>query len=386
MNTAPEFVPQPTPEAIARWLRLMVEPESVVELRILEVIDNPKYPHFTVSGYFDDNHLNELAKIALAHTKKAEGVYVTINPLVPDMMALANNQVKRRPKATAADDHVVRRVGLVFDADPRRTPKGISSTDEEKAHAWERINALRDDLTARGWPAPVLADSGNGYHLRFRVDLPADDGGLVERVLKAADAKFSDDRVEMDPKLFNPARLIKLYGTMSRKGDATANRPHRWTCVLEAPADRDDFHVVPRELLEALASEAPAPAPPSPADRGRSVWSMTATNGQGASAVDRARAYIFAPGFPDSIDGENGHGRLNHVACVLIDQFGLTEGEALPLFAEWNEAKARPPESEKQLWHKLADALKNHPTPSLGLLNAPMSNGASPDPTGNPQR
>jgi hypothetical protein len=28
--------------------------------------------------------------------------------------------------------------------------------------------------------------------------LPVDDGGLVERVLKAADALFSDDRVKID--------------------------------------------------------------------------------------------------------------------------------------------------------------------------------------------
>ncbi|MEW4569731.1 AAA family ATPase [Tautonia sp. JC769] len=363
MNVPPLHVAEPTPENVAAWLRPLVEPGSIIELRVLGVIDNPNYPAFTVAGCFDSDHLDPLAKIALAWTPKAEGVYVTINPLVPDMLALASNRVKRKPKTTAADENVVRRVGIAFDADPRRSPSGISSTDEEKALAWDRIIALRDDLTARGWPPPILADSGNGYHLRYRVDLPSDDGGLIARALKAADARFSDDRVQIDPKLFNPARVIKLYGSMARKGDSTPNRPHRWTAVLEGPTSRGDYHVVPRELLEALASEAP-----SPADRESNVWSMTA----GTGAADRARAYIFAPGFPDAIEGENGHGRLYHVACVLVDGFGLSEADAYPIFAEWNEAKARPPESEKQLRHKLADAVKNHPSPSCKLLNAPM--------------
>ncbi len=376
MNTPPKFVPQPTPEAVVQWLRPMVEPGSIVELRILGHVDNPKYPASVWAGYFDTDHLDNLAKIALANTKKSEGVYVTIRPLVPDMLSLANNQVKRKPKTTATDEHVIRRVGLVFDADPKRKPSGISSTDQEKALAWERIIALRDDLDARGFPAPILADSGNGYHLRYRVDLPADDGGLIERVSKAVDHLHSDDRVEMDPKLFNASRIIKLYGTMSRKGDSTTNRPHRWNCVLEGPTTREDFHEVPRELLEELANEAPAPAPAPPVDRGKPGWPITF--GQGASPVDRARAYIFSDGFPDAIDGENGHGRLYHVAFVLVDQFGLSESDAYQELARWNEAKARPPESENQIRHKLASAMKKHPTPSLGLLNAPRPNGTPP--------
>jgi len=27
--------------------------------------------------------------------------------------------------------------------------------------------------------------------------------------------------------VFNPARICKLYGTLSRKGDSTPERPHR---------------------------------------------------------------------------------------------------------------------------------------------------------------
>jgi putative DNA primase/helicase len=240
-----------TADRIARYLRWLHESGDVIELRILNVVDNPRYGAFTLSGYFDHGHLDELAKIAMEWTDRAEGVYCTVNPVRPDLLARAANRVVRKPKHTTGDAEIVRRIGLVFDADPRR-PAGVSATDAEKAAAHERILQVKDELTRRGWPALIVADSGNGYHLRYKIDLPADDGGLIERVLKAADALWSDERVAIDTSLFNPARIIKLYGTIARKGDHTDDRPHRQSRVISAPKD---FHVVPRELLEALAAE-----------------------------------------------------------------------------------------------------------------------------------
>ena len=58
---------------------------------------------------------------------------------------------------------------------------GISSSDDEHTAALERAMAIRDELSKRGWPEPIFADSGNGGHLLYQVDLPRDDGGLVER-------------------------------------------------------------------------------------------------------------------------------------------------------------------------------------------------------------
>src|SRR5262249_2049763 len=151
----------------ARWLRLVVKPGTVVELRMLGVVDNPKYPPFPISGYFDSDHLDELARIAMAWTGKAEGCYVTINPVVPGLPARAANRIIKRPKHTTSDAEITRRIGIVFDADPVR-PAGVSATDAEKALAWARIDQLVEELTRRGWPQPILADSGNGYHARYK--------------------------------------------------------------------------------------------------------------------------------------------------------------------------------------------------------------------------
>ena len=49
--------------------------------------------------------------------------------------------------------------------------------------------------------------------------------------LATLDALFSDERVNVDTANFNAARIWKLYGTVSRKGDNTPGAP--------APAEPD---------------------------------------------------------------------------------------------------------------------------------------------------
>jgi hypothetical protein len=365
---------------IVRWLRLVVDPGDVIELRILGVVDDPKYKPFTVSGYFDDAHLDALAQAALEWTKRAEGVYVTINRVNPGLLARAANRVIKWPKSTTADADIVRRIWLVFDLDPKRHA-GVSATDAEKALARERADQLVADLTRRGWPAPIVVDSGNGHHVWYRIDLANSDGArdLVKGVLEAASALFSDDKVEVDTALFNAARIIKLPGTQARKGDSTQDRPHRWSQVISAPVS---LQVVPVELLEGLAAEHQPPEPPPEAEANGQPTDTHAKSafGDGASPEARARAYVNAPGFPASVAGQHGHDRLYHVASVLIDGFGLSYHQAMPILQAWNQARAHPPESDKQLQHKLTDAIKTHPTPSRRLLNADRSGAGRASP------
>jgi hypothetical protein len=123
---------------------------------------------------------------------------------------------------------------MLVDCDPKRLA-GISSSETEKALAHERALAIRDFLWGAVWPPPILADSGNGWHLLYRIDLPPDDGEVVKRCLHALAARFDDARVSIDTAVFNPARIVKLYGTMARKGDSTPERPHRFSRLVEIP-------------------------------------------------------------------------------------------------------------------------------------------------------
>jgi hypothetical protein len=116
----------------------------------------------------------------------------------------------------------------------------------------------------QGWPLPVLADSGNGGHLLYRIDLSNDESSrdVLARCLAALALRFSDEAVSVDETVFNAARIWKLYGTRTCKGDPTPERPHRRAGLCEAPTR---LEVVPRDLLENLAALAPA----QPDPRGR---------------------------------------------------------------------------------------------------------------------
>ena len=226
-------VKEPGAEELARTMQLFVEPDQVVELRALQVQGYGK-PHVE-AGYFDSDHLLQMAKAALSITGNAKGVYFTLNPLQPDLLARRCNRIATAVEGELTKDkNVLKRRWLLVDADPVRDPF-ISATNAEKAAALETIREVRSYLQSKAWPDPILADSGNGYHLLFRVDLPADDQGTIKRILLALARRFDNDHVKIDTSVFNPARICKMPGTMARKGDDVPNRPHRRAQLLEVP-------------------------------------------------------------------------------------------------------------------------------------------------------
>ena len=107
-----------------------------------------------------------------------------------------------------------------------------------------------DGLSSLGWPKPVLTDSGNGAQLMYRIDLPADDGELVRRVIGEI-AKASSEQVAIDTSVHNPARIWRLPGTMNCKGDSIPERPHRMARILEEP---QDIVSVSREQMQDIVS------------------------------------------------------------------------------------------------------------------------------------
>ena len=131
------------------------------------------------------------------------------------------------------DTDITQRRWLPIELDPVR-PSGISATDEEHAKALARTIEIRGALRDRGWPEPIVADSGNGGHLLYRIDLPSNDDGIVKRCLQASHIA-SMTNVVVDQSVFNPARIWKLYGTLSREGDNLSDRPHRLARILELP-------------------------------------------------------------------------------------------------------------------------------------------------------
>ncbi len=238
-------------------LRLLVPRGQVTELRALNVRRGRGRP-FQSSGYFDD--LDAMADAAAILSGQADGVYFLPNPVDKRLLARSCNKLKDYPKRTTTDAEITRRVVLLLDFDAIR-PAGIPATDSEHTMAIDRARAARDRLHGVGFPPPVLADSGNGAHLVYRVDLPRDDKGLLKRCLEGAAFLFDDIAVQVDRTVYNAARIWKMYGTLARKGDGAPGQPHRYALILDAPEQLD---VVPEKLLLSLADAAPKVPTPKP--------------------------------------------------------------------------------------------------------------------------
>ena len=233
---------------LTRTVEALFSPGDVVELRTFK-------DGATFSGYFDDHE--ELVKAAARHDERGHDVYITLNKLPEEIAYRRYNRIERMKgrDASTSDKDVERRTHLFIDNDCKRVA-GISSTDEEKEKARRKAREIQDYLGEQGWPDPIVGDSGNGHHLLYLIDLPADQAGLelVAGVLEALDFKFSDDSVEVDTTTKNAARITKFYGTVAKKGDDLPRRPHRPSKLLEIP---EKPAPVNREQLAKVAAMKP---------------------------------------------------------------------------------------------------------------------------------
>ncbi|MDM8008117.1 MAG: YfjI family protein [Phycisphaerae bacterium] len=233
-------------QMILRALSIVAEPGQVVEVRVPEARLAGSGRAAVISGFYND--MGRLATDAASLGGK--GIFVTLNPVNAALLArCANRTQKAASGTTTSDTDIIKRRWVLVDIDPKR-PAGISATDAEHDEALAKAQTIADELHAEGWPMPVEIDSGNGAHLWYRVDLPADDDGLVRRFLAGLAERYNDDVVEIDRAVFNPARITKLPGTTAAKGDNTPDRPHRMAKILRVPST---IEPVSRELLEQAA-------------------------------------------------------------------------------------------------------------------------------------
>ena len=248
-------------EAIRRAISILAAPGQVIELRALG--------GSITSGYFDD--YEELGRVAsILDTHGYHGIYITLNPVSPALLSRRANRVKirlARSDATTADTDITSRRWLPIDIDPVR-PSGISSSEEEHRAALGLAEEISAFLSGLGFPDPVIADSGNGAHLLYRIDLPNDTASrdLIRGCLSSLDTRFSDETCTVDTANANAARIWKLYGTLSSKGDSTADRPHRRAGLITVPGE---IAVVPVSLLTRLSGLFPSDGVVHPPDNTR---------------------------------------------------------------------------------------------------------------------
>ena len=355
----------PDPVAtVARWLTTLVDPsDGCVELRCLDVVPRPGTRPQAWCGFYSPDSPAVMAREALRITPKARGVYLTLNPLKPELLARRNGRCEFAGRdTTSSDGDVLRRRWLLVDVDTKTTVSGVSTTDGEKDAAGAVAENVANFLGENGWNDPIRCDSGNGFHLFYRIDLPNDDESrkLVNRVLKTLASKFDTDAAKVNQSVFNAGRIVKLPGTMARKGENTSERPHRRARLLEDRSPADPV-VIDVELLRDIAEMALRPSQPVVASvSGRS------RSRRGSDVICRARKYLST--LPPGIAGQNGSGTTFRAAAALVQDFTMSESDAWPLLLEFNE-RCEPPWSESELRHKLKGAIEQ-PVERGRLLNA----------------
>ena len=215
---------------------------------------------FTASGYFKDSQT--LCKSLARYQNRSDvNFYMVMNQI--DDACYSRRQRDtfiERPKETTSDKDITNRRWLLIDLDSDR-PSGVSATEEEVKNATEKGVQVYKYLIGMGFAEPVVARSGNGLHLLFRINLMNDtqSNTLIKRCLQALDMLFSDDNVKVDTSVYNASRITKLYGTYASKGNDTEERPHRLSRIIRVPREIETTDV---ETLIALAKKLPEPEVP----------------------------------------------------------------------------------------------------------------------------
>lgn len=164
-----------------QYVDQLFEDNGVVELRL---VGTP-----TLSGLYDDSDaLLRDARQVWSHGH----VYTSLNAPCP---MVVSNRLGRNHGLKDSDIGWVTR--LPFDFDPIR-PAGVGSTEEEIDAAYETREALIGYLGSFGWPEPIRAFSGNGFHAQFRVRVPNNEEtrDILYRIYAGLRQQFSTAHVQ----------------------------------------------------------------------------------------------------------------------------------------------------------------------------------------------
>jgi putative DNA primase/helicase len=300
MNTTSTVLqtPQPDKTEILSTLAALHCPQDVIELRVF-----PKGRKAIHSGYFDSDHLNLLADYAVQYSAQGASVYITLNPVDPQLLNRYANRIETNPQATTNDKQVTHRRWLLIDLDPVR-PSGTGATEPQVQAAMAKAIEIQQYLQSLDWPSPVMAMSGNGFHLLYAVNLPNDEDTktLLKASLESLGNRFDDDQIKVDRTVFNAARICKLYGTVANKGDHTAQAPWRPSLMMDTPTR----HEVRREQLRALT------APTLPYE---GVNAFTNKIGNAQASGFNLEAFFDQHGIQYTTDQHEGRERFKLAAC-----------------------------------------------------------------------
>lgn len=292
-----------TQDQLATYAAIVWEPDEIIEVRPLPPVAAwAGFPRWMKAGELAQN--NDVLK---EHNQGGTNIYAGVLPRTHD------------GGSKAVDTDSGRVVWADFD---NTTPADAVMTAKQ--------GGLPD-------PTMVVA-SGHGAHLFWRLAEPEHKDTLCPLVKRLALHLGTDKSVS------DPARILRLPGFTNHK------KPPANAYIADAYPERVyTFSEIAACIPEPeQAKPAPAQAQPTPQpDR--------------AQLIQRARAYV------SKMEGSNEGGRTTkafHVACVLLNDLGLTESEARPVLVGWDNMSNNPPlvttYGEAEYDKLLTNAMKYH--------------------------
>ena len=204
-----------------KWWDVLRDGNQLTEIRLIANDGR------TASGIFDN--IDEIIKAIMPYTNDWN-IYYTINRLPDDVRGLPQyNKIIVRPKQTCNDNMMVARDYVCIDLDSRRL-SGTNATDEQVEFTKKKANEVYKYLVNAGFNPPSVVFSSNGVHLYLRCAMLNNEKNtkLVKRFLQALSMMFTDEHTDVDEKVFNCARIMRLPSTYSCKGNTMdASRPQR---------------------------------------------------------------------------------------------------------------------------------------------------------------
>ena len=158
--------------------------------------------------------------------------YLSLNPVKEYCESREQFNSLRKCRVMTQDNDIDRLTWFAVDIDPEH-PAGTSATDEEKGLAKEQAAEVLEYMEGLNFLDPEIVDSGNGFHLKYRIDMP--NTSENQEMLKILNDSLADRFSMLDRSVKNASRILKLPGTMAMKGRHTDARPYRPAVILRDP-------------------------------------------------------------------------------------------------------------------------------------------------------
>lgn len=239
---------------IYKWFNLFVgwKEDPLVEIRI---IGHGR----TASGYFTDP--DSIAEWIERYD--TDNIYFTVNSVSSGSKGRAQFQkIIERPSSTTTDKEISSREWAFIDIDVDRI-KDTNATEEETEYAKAVGRRVVRFLKEQGFSQPIVTFSGNGIHIYFRCQMLNTDANTktIQGFVEALGMMFNDERIKIDPVIYNASRIARLPGTMSGKGRIDdSERPQRMCRILSFP---QEVRINDNAYFEKIASLIPEPPKPS---------------------------------------------------------------------------------------------------------------------------